>query len=134
MLTDTACENAHKGEKAKLGKAFKLAEDKGLFLLVKPSVKGWKSIGGLSIVLGGTEKLLALGKYPEVTLDPSENKKAVKAAREALSENSFEVIAREWGQKQVETWSDTDSRSKPLLERNIFPWLGSNTNPNRLLY
>jgi hypothetical protein len=41
MLTDTACKNAHRSEKAKLGKAFKLADEKGLFLLVKPGVKGW---------------------------------------------------------------------------------------------
>jgi hypothetical protein len=41
MLTDTACKNAHRSEKAKLGKAFKLADEKGLLLLVKPGVKGW---------------------------------------------------------------------------------------------
>jgi hypothetical protein len=40
MLTDTACKNAHKSDKAKLGKAFKLADEKGLFLLVKPNLKG----------------------------------------------------------------------------------------------
>jgi len=38
MLTDTACKNAHGGDKSKLDKT---ADEKGLFLLVKPSVKGW---------------------------------------------------------------------------------------------
>ncbi|ESS72878.1 integrase Int [Methyloglobulus morosus KoM1] len=142
MLTDTACKNAHKGDKAKLGKAFKLSDDKGLYLHVMPGIKGWSKYWRLKYRIGGTEKLLALGKYPDVTLDqarqrreearkqladgidPSENKKAVKASRLALAENSFEIIAREWGQKKVDNWDDKNNRSKRMLERNIFPWLG----------
>jgi len=34
------------------------------------------------------------------------------------------VIAREWVEKKVETWAEKNSRSKRMLERNIFPWLG----------
>jgi integrase len=142
MLTDTACKNAHKGDKAKLGKAFKLSDDKGLYLHVMPGIKSWSKYWRLKYRIGGTEKLLALGKYPDVTLDqarqrrdearkqladgidPSENKKAVKASRLALAENSFEIIAREWGQKKVDNWDDKNNRSKRMLERNIFPWLG----------
>ena len=143
MLTDTACKNAHRGDKAALGKAFKLADDKGLYLHVKPGIKGWSKYWRLKYRIGGTEKLLALGKYPDVTLDqarqrreearkqladgidPGENKKAVKASRLALAENSFEIIAREWGQKNINDWDDKNNRSKRMLERNIFPWLGS---------
>jgi hypothetical protein len=40
-LSDTACRNAHKSDKAKDGKAFKLFDEKGLFLLVKPTASGW---------------------------------------------------------------------------------------------
>lgn len=29
------------------------------------------------------------------------------------------------GQKKVETWDEKNNRSKRMLERNIFPWLGS---------
>jgi integrase len=143
MLTDTACKNAHRGDKAAQGKAFKLADDKGLYLHVKPGIKGWSKYWRLKYRIGGTEKLLALGKYPEVTLDqarqrrdearkqladgidPGENKKAVEASKLALTENNFEVIAREWGQKMVDTWDDKNNRSKRMLERNIFPWLSS---------
>ncbi|NOU20749.1 MAG: integrase arm-type DNA-binding domain-containing protein [Methyloglobulus sp.] len=143
MLTDTACKNAHKGDKAALGKAFKLADDKGLYLHVKPGIKGWSKYWRLKYRVGGTEKLLALGKYPDVTLDqarkrreearkqladgidPGENKKAVKASKLALSENSFEVIAREWGAKNVNGWDDKHNRSKRMLEQGIFPKLGS---------
>lgn len=92
---------------------------------------------------GGKEKVLALGVYPDTGLkrarekrdeartlladgiDPSENKKALKQSKADSAANSFEVIAREWGQKKVDTWGDKNNRSKRMLERNILPWLGS---------
>lgn len=119
MLPDTACRNAHRSDKAKLGKAFKLSDGKGLFLLVKPQAEGWGKLWRFKYRYDGKEKLLAIGTYPEISLDkarqkrdesrkliadgidPSENKKAVKASKAALSENSFEVLAREWGQKKI---------------------------------
>ena len=91
----------------------------------------------------GKRKTLALGVYPSTTLkdardkrdtakkqldggiDPGENKKTMKQAKVENAANSFEVIAREWGQKKVETWSEKNNRSKRMLERNVFPWLGS---------
>lgn len=39
--------------------------------------------------------------------------------------NSFEYVAREWGSKKVNGWEDKNNRSKRMLERNIFPWLGN---------
>ncbi|MBK8814860.1 MAG: integrase arm-type DNA-binding domain-containing protein [Methylococcaceae bacterium] len=143
MLSDAACKNAHKSAKAKLGKAFKLSDSKGLFLLVKPQIEGWSKLWRFKYRFAGKEKLLAFGTYPEISLDqarqrreearklvaidvdPSEHKKAVKASKAALTENNLEVIAREWGQKKVETWDDKNNRSKRMLERNIFPWLGA---------
>jgi Arm DNA-binding domain len=113
MLTDTACKTAHRSAKAKLDKPFKLADGQGLYLYVKPGIKDWSKYWRLKYRFAGKEKLLALGQYPDVTLDqarqrrdearkliadgidPGENKKAVKASRLALAENSFEVIARE---------------------------------------
>ena len=118
MLSDAACKNAHKGVKAKLGKAFKLSDSKGLFLLVKPQIEGWSKLWRFKYRFAGKEKLLAFGTYPEISLDqarqkreearklvainvdPSEHKRAVKASKAALTENSLEVIAREWGQKR----------------------------------
>jgi Arm DNA-binding domain len=140
MLLDTACKNAHRSEKAKLGKAFKLADKKGLFLLVKSGVKGWAKWWRFKYRYGGNEKGLSFGTYPEVTLDqarqrrddarkliaddvdPSENKKAIKASKAALAANSLEVIAREWISKKSEDKSD---RPTQLLSQNISPWLGS---------
>lgn len=140
-LLDTACKNAHKSDKAKDGKAFKLFDDKGLFLLVKPTASGWGKWWRFKYRFDGKEKQLSLGIYPEISLaqvrekrddarkliaagiDPGENRKAIKASKAESDTNSFEVIAREWGEKKVETWSEKNNRSKRMLERNIFPWL-----------
>ncbi|MEQ1484531.1 integrase arm-type DNA-binding domain-containing protein [Methyloglobulus sp.] len=140
MLTDTACRNAHKNDKASLGKAFKLADEKGLYLLVNPGVKGWAKWWRFKYHYGGNEKGLSFGTYPDVTLgqarqrrddarklladgiDPGENRKAVKESRAALATNSLEVIAREWLGKKSGDKSDRPIR---LLSQNIFPWLGS---------
>lgn len=78
-------------------KAYKLKDGDGMVLLVHPNgSKYWR----LRYRFGGKEKMLALGKYPEVSLadarsrrdevrkllangvDPSENKKAVKVEQE----------------------------------------------------
>lgn len=77
-------------------KAYKLTDGEGMVLLVHPNgSKYWR----LRYRFGGKEKMLALGKYPEVSLadararrdearklshgvDPSENKKAVKVEQE----------------------------------------------------
>jgi integrase len=141
-LSDTACKNAHKHAKASDGKPFKLSDEKGLFLLVKPQEDGWGKWWRFKYRFEGKEKLLSLGTYPETSLaqarekrdearkqiaagiDPSENRKAVKAAKAESAANSFEVIAREWGLKKVKNWEEKNHRSKRMLERNIFPWLG----------
>jgi integrase len=134
-LSDTACRNAKPQDKP-----YKLADEKGMFLSINPN--GSKYFR-LKYRFNGKEKLLALGVYPETGLkdarskrdeareliakgiDPGENKKALKQAKSESSANSFEVIAREWGLKKVESWSEKNNRSKRMLERNIFPWIGS---------
>jgi len=141
-LSDTACKNAHKNDKAGSGKPFKLSDEKGLFLFVKPQTDGWGKWWRFKYRFEGKEKLLSLGTYPETSLaqarekrdearkqlaagiDPGANRKAVKAAKAESAANSFEVIAREWGLKKVENWEEKNHRSKRMLERNVFPWLG----------
>lgn len=64
-------------------------------------------------------KLLAQG------MDPSENKKAEKAAGADRAANSFEVIAREWYAKNQATWTPSHGeRIIRRLERDVFPWIG----------
>lgn len=135
-LSDPACKNAKPKEKP-----YKLADEKGMFLLVNPN--GSKYFR-LKYRFGGTEKTLALGVYPDTGLksardkrdtarkqladgiDPSENKKAVKQSRAESMANSFEVIAREWYERHMSDKSEHhQKRAMSLFQRDIFPYLGN---------
>jgi hypothetical protein len=99
--------------------------------------------GRLKYRFEGKEKRLSLGVYPEVSLkdarkrrdearklltneiDPSENRKAKKAAREDWAANSFGTIAREWYVKHSPNWAKNHAaRVKSRLEQDVFPWVG----------
>jgi hypothetical protein len=119
-------------------KAYKLTDGDGMVLLVHPNgSKYWR----LRYRFGGKEKMLALGKYPEVSLadararrdearkqlangvDPSESKKAVKVEldQEAIT---FEVVARDWHASN-QKWSESHSvRVLKSLEDNLFDAIG----------
>lgn len=121
-------------------KDVKLFDGGGLFLLITPT--GGK-LWHMKYRFGGKEKKLAFGAYPSITLadarqrreearkllangvDPGDVKKALKAAGELQSENSFEVIAREWHAKFLTGKSDS-YRGKMManFERDVFPWIG----------
>ena len=121
-------------------KAFKLSDEKGLYLLVSPAGGKWWR---LDYRFSGKRKTLSLGVYPDVGLkdargrrdearkliadgiDPGENRKAMKSARSDRAANSFEVVAREWFAKQAPNWA-TSHADKIIqrLEKDVFPWLG----------
>lgn len=135
-LTDTACKNAKPAEKP-----IKLFDALGLYLLVQPTGgKLWR----LKYRFAGKEKLLALGRYPEVSLkdarrrrddarelladgsDPGQQKKAEKLQQRAAAENTFEAVARAWWAQ----WSPARSRKHAKqviarLEADVFPAIGS---------
>lgn len=134
-LTDTAIRTAKPEAKAK-----KLADERGLFLLVTPSGGKWWRF---KYRFDGKEKLLSLGTYPDVSLksarerrddarrlladgiNPGEHRKATKTMRAERAANSFEVVAREWFAKYSATWVPSHAdRILRRLERDIFPWLG----------
>lgn len=137
-LTDTAIRNAKPDSKA-----IKLYDESGLFLLLNPTGSKWWRF---KYRFNGKEKLLSLGTYPEVSLkdarekrelarkqvaagiDPSEHRKAHKAAKLGEAANSFEVVSREWLAKFSPNWvsSHTD-KIRRRLERDIFPWIGGKT-------
>jgi integrase len=134
-LTDTAIRNAKPSDKA-----YKLADEKGLFLLINPNGSRWWR---LKFRVAGKEKLLSLGVYPDVGLkdarqkrddtrkmlaegiDPGAQRKAQKAIRAERSANSFEVIAREWlaGRSDAVTPGHA-ARILAIFENDVFPWMG----------
>ena len=134
-LTDTAIKNAKPGEKP-----VKLYDADGLLLWIAPSGGKWWR---LKYRLGGKEKMLSLGTYPEVGLrearerrdearrrladgiDPSAHRKAAKSTKALREANSFELVAREWHAKYASTWSASHGvRILRRLEANAFPWIG----------
>lgn len=134
-LTDTAIRNAKPGVKP-----IKLFDERGLYLEISPAGGKWWR---LKYRFASKEKRLSLGVYPDVSLkaardrrdaarklladgiDPSENRKAVKAARAERSVNSFEVVAREWFAKHSPNWAANHAdRIIRRFERDIFPWIG----------
>lgn len=135
-LSDTTIKNAKPGSKP-----IKLADEKGMFLLISPAGGKWWR---LKYRFGGKEKLLSLGTYPEVSLkaarerrddarklladgvDPSENRKAIKSAKTERAANSFEVVAREWYAKKLPGWAPSNAEKIiRRLELDAFLWLGS---------
>jgi integrase len=135
VLTETAIRKAKPSTRAQ-----RLFDGGGLYLEVAPSgSKWWRQ----KYRFDNKEKRLAHGTYPDVSLaqarerreearkllvagiDPGEHRKAVKAAREERSANSFEVVAREWHTKQKARWVDSHSDKIMLrLVNDVFPWLG----------
>jgi len=135
-LTDTAIRNAKPGEKP-----VKLADEKGLFLLITPAgARYWRQ----KYRFGGKEKLLSHGVYPEVTLkearerrdearkllsngvDPGGAKKAEKASRVLQSANSFEALAREWLENRRDSVTEGQTvKTLAIFENDVFPWLGN---------
>lgn len=143
----TISNTAIKAAKSRIDKPYKLPDEKGMYIYIHTN--GSKYFR-LDYRFDGKRKTLALGVYPETTLkqarekvdiarkqiadgiDPSKNKKSIKESRVTSASNSFEIIAREWGGKHVNNWNDKSNRSKRMLERNIFPWLGGKPITNIL--
>lgn len=134
-LTDTTIRNAKPTDKP-----YKLYDGDGLFLQVTPSGGKWWRF---KYRFADKEKLLSVGTYPEIGLkeararreasrrlvaegvDPSEHRKASKAARVTRDANSFEVIAREWFGKFSSSWvASHGDRIVARFERDIFPRMG----------
>jgi integrase len=132
MLNDTKVRSAKSREKA-----FKLSDERGLFLLVTPTgSRLWR----LKYRLNGREKLISLGAYPDVTLKRAREKRDAartliadgvdpsvqrKAERAALAQ-SFEGVAKEWLELQTKSLApETISILSARLDSGLYPYIGS---------
>ena len=104
-ISDTALRNAKPQ-----AKPYKLYDADGLFIIVTPAGGKWWR---LKYRIGGKEKLLSLGTYPETGLkdargkrdearklvaqgiDPSAQRQAIKVSTASVDKDSFEVVTRE---------------------------------------
>ena len=129
-LTDAAIRNAKPQVKP-----VKMFDGGGLFLLLNPNGSRWWR---LKFRIGGKEKLLSLGVYPDVSLkeapekrdearkllaqgiDPSAERKATKT----VQADSYEAVLREWFSRYQPTWAP--GHANKIIrrsERDIFPWI-----------
>jgi integrase len=132
MLNDTRVRSAKSREKA-----FKLSDERGLFLLVTPTgSRLWR----LKYRVNGREKLISLGAYPDVTLKRAREKRDAarrliadgidpsvqrKAERAALAQ-SFEGVAKEWLELQTKSLApETISILTARLDSGLYPYIGS---------
>ena len=135
MLTDTAIKRA-----APRDRDYKLADEKGLFLLVRASgSKLWRH----KYRVGGKERLSSYGPYPEVSLrqaremrdatreilragrDPAIEARKAAAASLTSTSHTFESLAREWHELQRERWAPVHAADVlSSMERDVFPTLG----------
>lgn len=134
-LTDVAIKKLKPADKP-----LKVSDERGLFLLVKPSgAKLWR----WKYRYQGKEKLMALGGYPDVSLaqarekrdegrkllaagtDPMGQRREVKVAQRIALEDSFEAVARKWWG----SWKSARSERHAeyvirRLEADVFPIIG----------
>jgi integrase len=135
-LTDTAIRKTKPTDKPQ-----KMFDGGGLYLLLNPNGSRWWR---WKHRVGGKEKLLSFGVYPDVSLaqarekrdearkqlaagiDPGANRKAVAAAAKPTERvlESFEVVAREWlaGRPWVDSYK---KKVVAWFVNDVFPCIGA---------
>ncbi|MCW2361601.1 MULTISPECIES: tyrosine-type recombinase/integrase [Sphingobium] len=116
-------------------RAYKMFDERGLFLFVAPSgLKSWR----LKYRAGGKEQLLSLGRWPDMSLvearDGADRARSLIAAGlnprdcdAAAHSDQFETVARAWFEDRRGRWSAEHARDVILsLERDVFPFLAKN--------
>ena len=149
-LTDIQLRNAKCGIKPKgfnnrvsdepTTKPYTLPDGGGLYLQVEPSgAKYWR----MQCKFAGAPRLLAFGKYPEVTLaaardkrqqvktqiasgiDPAQAKRVEKVQRATSAANTFEAVSREWLANKENSWQERTAKNVlHRLEKDVFPLIG----------
>ncbi|MDZ4251488.1 MAG: tyrosine-type recombinase/integrase [Sulfuritalea sp.] len=135
-LTDTGIRATKPTDKAR-----KLADEKGLYLLIQPTgTKLWR----FDYRFADKRKTLALGTFPDTGLrlardkrdearkllaegiDPGAQRKHAKQERRGAQACTFEIVAREWMRVKGAEWTDTYAgKTKSAMERHAFPAIGS---------
>lgn len=135
-LTDTGIRATKPTDKAR-----KLADEKGLYLLIQPTGgKLWR----FDYRFADKRKTLAIGTFPDTGLrlardkrdearkllaqgiDPGAQRKQAKQERRGEQATTFELVARDWMRIKGAEWTETYAgKTKSALERHAFPAIGS---------
>lgn len=141
-LNNVRVESAKPGEKQ-----YKLADERGLYLLVHPSgCKWWRMKYRFGPRKDGkpgkAEKVFAIGVYPEVSLkrarekrdearrlladgvDPSAQRQAQEHAQRIAHLHTFKAVANAWIDLN-KNWTESHAtRTRRRFEQHVFPWIG----------
>lgn len=135
-LTDLECRNAKPQDKA-----YKLTDGQGLYLYIMPSGgKSWR----YKFRFLNKEKCLVIGPYPTISLaearerqnqarkelangiNPAVAKQEQKQGAILNAATTFELVAREWHEHNLEKWSKNYAQDiLHRLEMDIFPQIGA---------
>lgn len=130
-LTDTQCRSAV----CTTGTVRKLADGGGLYLWIgKDGSRRWR----YRYHVGGKEKLLSCGTYPDTTLkaardkaaelrlqtDPGQARKAVKQAKTIATANDFEAVATAWLAEQKHFNPKYRHDTTALFTNHVFQHIG----------
>lgn len=135
-LTETEIRKAKPTEKA-----FKMADGRGLYLLVTPTgSKLWR----WKYRVDGKEKVMAIGTYPDMNgpqarmrhederrklqagIDPMAQRKADRHARKLAADNSFATVAGLWFDSWKAARSENHVEStRRRLQSDVFPAIGT---------
>ncbi|MCQ4164678.1 tyrosine-type recombinase/integrase [Tahibacter harae] len=134
-LTDTEARKTPPSDRPQ-----KLFDGGGLYLLINPNGTRWWR---LKYRVAGSEKLLSLGVYPEVSLkaarerreelrrqlkagiDPGQQRRAEKLSQAGAVADTFEAIANEWLELQKKRLAPaTHSKCRWMLDGYLIPAFG----------
>ena len=117
-------------------KQYKLADERGMYLLIHPKGGKWWR---LDYRFQGKRKTLSLGTVPDVSLKEARRKRDearsildsgadpsyYRASAKAFGEDSFEAVAREWFEKFRGQWAQSHAvKILGRLEKDLLPWVG----------
>lgn len=115
-------------------RAYKMFDERGLFLFIKPNgLRSWR----LRYRFDGREKLLCLGQWPDVQLadarDRAEEARGLvgqgvdpSGTKVTVQIRTFESVARAWHAQSQDHWTDRHAHDViDSLARDVFPVLGA---------
>lgn len=133
MLTPSAVQNAKPQTKA-----YKLTDERGMYLLVQPNGSRWWRVD-YRRPGSGKRNTLSLGTYPDVSLKRAREKReearklladgidpgAKRQAERTANPDTFEAIAREWlAQTEAKRVATTNATIKERMEADLLPYIG----------
>lgn len=135
-LTDTQCRTLKYSERT----SNRIFDGGGLYLEARESgSRLWR----LKFRLHGKERVLALGRYPDVPLsdarkardeakrlisqgiDPVAQQRTARDAKTAAAQNTLELVSRKWIDKKTTSWTETHADKVVIrLEKHVYPYIG----------